>query len=127
MVAISIIILVICGLLALVVLAQNPKGGGLAAGFTGAQQIGGVQRTADFLEKGTWTLAGALMVLCLISAGLQNTSSSEMDELDTPALDAAPADEGADAGDDVPAEDANAPAGDASAPAGEATPPATPQ
>jgi preprotein translocase subunit SecG len=127
MVAISIIILVICGLLALVVLAQNPKGGGLAAGFTGAQQIGGVQRTADFLEKGTWTLAGALMVLCLISAGLQNTSSSEMDELDTPALDAAPADEGAAAGDDVPAEDANAPAGDASAPAGEATPPATPQ
>jgi preprotein translocase subunit SecG len=53
--------------LALVVLAQNPKGGGLAAGFGGAQQIGGVQRTADFLEKSTWTLATALMVLCLIS------------------------------------------------------------
>jgi protein translocase SecG subunit len=51
----------------LVVLAQNPKGGGLAAGFTGAQQIGGVQRTADFMEKATWTLAGlALMVLCLV-------------------------------------------------------------
>lgn len=71
MVVISIIILVICLFLALFVLAQNPKGGGLAAGFTGAQQIGGVQRTADFLEKGTWTLACALMVLCLFSAGLQ--------------------------------------------------------
>ena len=56
MVAISILILLVCGLLALVVLAQNPKGGGLAAGFTGAQQIGGVQRTADFLENrpGHW-------------------------------------------------------------------------
>ena len=76
MVAISIIILIICGLLALVVLAQNPKGGGLASGFTGASQIGGVQRTADFLEKSTWTLSGALMVLCLVSAGLQGGSSS---------------------------------------------------
>ncbi len=84
MVAISIIILIVCGLLALVVLAQNPKGGGLAAGFTGAQQIGGVQRTADFLEKGTWTLAGALMVLCLVSASLQNSGPGTMDELDTP-------------------------------------------
>jgi preprotein translocase subunit SecG len=85
MVAISIIILIICGLLALVVLAQNPKGGGLAAGFTGAQQIGGVQRTADFLEKSTWTLSGALMVLCLVSAGLQGGGSSVItDDLDGP-------------------------------------------
>ena len=85
MVAISIIILIICVLLALVVLAQNPKGGGLASGFTGAQQIGGVQRTADFLEKGTWTLAGSLMVLCLVSAGLQDRGSAvQFNELDTP-------------------------------------------
>jgi preprotein translocase subunit SecG len=83
MVAISIIILIICALLALVVLAQNPKGGGLAAGFTGAQQIGGVQRTADFLEKGTWTLATALMVLCLVSAGLQDSGNAIVDDLDT--------------------------------------------
>lgn len=64
---ISVLIIIVAALLALVVLAQNPKGGGLAAGFGGAQQIGGVQRTADFLEKSTWTLATALMVLCLIS------------------------------------------------------------
>ncbi len=82
--AISIIILIICALLALVVLAQNPKGGGLAAGFTGAQQIGGVQRTSDFLEKSTWTLATALMVLCLVSAGLQgNQTGIILDEFDT--------------------------------------------
>jgi len=71
-------------LLALVVLAQNPKGGGLASGFTGASQIGGVQRTADFLEKSTWTLASSLMVLCLVSTSLQTTGSAQMDELDAP-------------------------------------------
>lgn len=74
---ISIIIIIVCALLALVVLAQNPKGGGLAAGFTGAQQIGGVQRTADFLEKGTWTMAGALMVLCLISTAMQGGATGD--------------------------------------------------
>ena len=81
---ISILILIICFLLALVVLAQNPKGGGLASGFTGAQQIGGVQRTADFLEKGTWTMAGALMVLCLVSSAFKPEGSSLVDDLDTP-------------------------------------------
>ncbi len=91
MVAISIIILILCALLALVVLAQNPKGGGLAAGFTGAQQIGGVQRTADFLEKSTWTLASAIMVLCLVSAGLQGGGSAmELDDLDGPIEQVAP-------------------------------------
>jgi preprotein translocase subunit SecG len=99
-------IFIVCGLLALVVLAQNPKGGGLAAGFTGAQQIGGVQRTADFLEKGTWTLAGTLMVLCLVSASIQTTATAEMDELDTPAseiVDQAPSAEEVPAG-EVPTE-----------------------
>lgn len=83
MVAISIIIIILSVLLALVVLAQNPKGGGLAAGFTGAQQIGGVQRTADFMEKATWTLAGAVMILCLVSASLQHTTVTG-DSLDAP-------------------------------------------
>lgn len=69
---IYILIIVVAALLALVVLAQNPKGGGLAAGFTGAQQIGGVQRTADFLEKSTWTLAAMLMILCLVNANPRN-------------------------------------------------------
>lgn len=83
MVAISIIIIILAVLLGLVVLAQNPKGGGLAAGFTGASQIGGVQRTADFMEKATWTLAVAVMALCLVSASLQNTTPAG-DNLDAP-------------------------------------------
>ncbi|HOP42471.1 MAG: preprotein translocase subunit SecG [Flavobacteriales bacterium] len=92
MVAISILILIVCFLLALVVLAQNPKGGGLAAGFTGAQQIGGVQRTADFLEKSSWTLAVALMVLCLIASSIKPEASDLASELDAPS---APVTEGA--------------------------------
>jgi preprotein translocase subunit SecG len=61
----TLIMFVAC-LLGLAILIQDPKGGGLAQGFTGAQPIGGVQRTANFLEKSTWTLAAGLMVLCLI-------------------------------------------------------------
>lgn len=83
MVAISIIIIILAVLLGLVVLAQNPKGGGLATGFTGASQIGGVQRTADFMEKSTWTLAGTLMLLCLVSASMQHTTVAG-DSLDAP-------------------------------------------
>lgn len=106
MVAISIIILILCALLALVVLAQNPKGGGLAAGFTGAQQIGGVQRTADFLEKGTWTFAGLLMALCLVSAGLQHEENKDMNGMDATTVDQTTND-GA-ATDDQPGDDAGA-------------------
>ena len=53
----------------LVVLVQNPKGGGLGAGFGGgaSNAMGGVQRTTDFLEKATWGLAIALLVLSLFS------------------------------------------------------------
>lgn len=65
---IIVLILVVCFLLAAVILVQNSKGGGLAAGFQGASQIGGVQKTADFLEKATWYLTVALFVLCLASA-----------------------------------------------------------
>jgi|TARA_B110000091_G_scaffold203143_1_gene236326 preprotein translocase subunit SecG len=61
------VILVICFLLGVVILVQNPKGGGLATGFQGASQFGGVQKTADFLVKATWYLTGALFVLCIVA------------------------------------------------------------
>ena len=63
---ISILILAVSVLLGLIVLVQNPKGGGLAANFTGAgSQFMGVRQTADFLEKASWSLAVALLVLSL--------------------------------------------------------------
>ncbi len=54
-------------LLVLVVLAQNSKGGGLSSQFggAGASQVIGVKKTGDFLEKATWGLAVAIMVLTL--------------------------------------------------------------
>ena len=60
--AIIVFIVLICVLLALVVLIQNSKGGGLASGFSSSNQIMGVRKTTDVLEKLTWGLAIALMV-----------------------------------------------------------------
>lgn len=64
---ISILIVLVCILLILVVLVQNSKGGGLASSFSSSNQVMGVRKTADFLEKATWTLAIALLALSLIS------------------------------------------------------------
>ncbi|HQA76121.1 MAG TPA: preprotein translocase subunit SecG [Salinivirgaceae bacterium] len=64
---VTILIFIVCILLILIVLVQNSKGGGLAANFTGNTQTMGVRKTADFLEKATWTLAGIFFVLCVLS------------------------------------------------------------
>ncbi len=72
---IFVLIILVCVFLALIVLIQNPKGGGLDSSFQSANQIGGVKRTADFLEKSTWSLAIGLFVLCLVSAGMQERGS----------------------------------------------------
>ncbi len=64
---VSVLILITCVLLALVVLVQNSKGGGLASNFSSSNQFMGVRKTADFLEKATWTLAVVLLVLSLAS------------------------------------------------------------
>ena len=50
-------------------MVQNPKGGGLSSSFGGggAQQMGGVQKTTDFLDRSTWILGAVLLVLILLS------------------------------------------------------------
>ena len=63
----SILILITCALLLLVILVQNPKGGGLSSTFGEGNQFMGVKKTSDFLEKSTWTLALALVALTLVS------------------------------------------------------------
>jgi preprotein translocase subunit SecG len=60
-----ILAILVCVLLGAIVLIQNPKGGGLTSNFSSQSQLMGVQKTGDFLEKGTWILAIALMVLSL--------------------------------------------------------------
>ena len=72
-----ILILIACVVLTLIVLVQNPKGGGLAGNIAGfSNQFMGVKQTTDVLEKGTWIFAGVIAVLCIVSnifiAGARN-------------------------------------------------------
>lgn len=62
------LIIIVSVLLILIVLVQESKGGGLASNFSSSNQVMGVRKTTDFLEKATWTLAVALLVLSLIAS-----------------------------------------------------------
>ncbi len=56
-------------ILGLIILIQNPKGGGLSSSFGGiGNQLMGVKQTTDVLEKGTWLFAGIVAVLCITSS-----------------------------------------------------------
>ena len=64
-----ILIILACAILGLIILVQNPKGGGLAGNVGGfSNQLMGVKQTTDVLEKGTWVLAVVVALLCLFSA-----------------------------------------------------------
>ena len=94
---IVILILIVSVLLALIVLVQNSKGGGLVSNFGGANQMMGVRQTTDFLEKATWTMGGILVVLCLISSitlpknSKEGTPKSEVSSQVEAVLPSAPA------------------------------------
>ncbi len=51
-----------------IVLIQESKGGGLASNFASYNQIGGVRKTTDFIEKMTWGLAAAMVVISVACA-----------------------------------------------------------
>jgi preprotein translocase subunit SecG len=79
----SVLILLAAIFLILIVLVQNSKGGGLASNFQSSNQFMGVRRTADFLEKSTWTLATvllALSVLASISISTRDTQEGSLIE-----------------------------------------------
>lgn len=67
--ALTVLIAIIGVLLILAVLIQNPKGGGVDTTFGGnqANQMFGAAKSADFIEKATWYLAAALIILCIIT------------------------------------------------------------
>lgn len=73
---IDILIIAACILLILVVLIQDSKGGGLTSSFGSSNQILGVRRTTDFLEKATWTFAILVIALSLASGFVGGSSSS---------------------------------------------------
>lgn len=94
-IALSIVIVIACVLLTLVVLAQNSKGGGLAANFGAGNQTFGVRQTADLLEKLTWILAGVILVLSVacsfFTADRNSTSIDVTKKIEAATNTAAPA------------------------------------
>lgn len=85
-----ILIMILSVLLIIIIMAQNPKGGGLSSTFGGASSAQfGVQRTNDFMEKATWTLGTAIVVLILLSVVLTAKPSVQMQP--APAAKTAPA------------------------------------
>ena len=85
-----VLITIVCFLLMIVIMVQNPKGGGLSSSVGGSQMLGGVQKTTDFLDKSTWTLATILIVLILLSSlsfsgSLSDTNSKIIKETETAA------------------------------------------
>ncbi|PCJ66341.1 MAG: preprotein translocase subunit SecG [Bacteroidetes bacterium] len=82
-------------LLIFAVLIQNPKGGGIAANFSAANQIAGVKKTNEFIEKATWTLAIALFVFAIGSRFVYSTNTEKtnefLEQIDEANIDVAPA------------------------------------
>lgn len=82
---ISVIVILISILLILIVLVQNSKGGGLASNFASTNQIMGVRKTTDYLEKATWTLAGALLLMSFVSVAVlpkeEMSATSQIDRV----------------------------------------------
>lgn len=102
-----VLIMIVAFLLVVVIMVQNPKGGGLSSSFGGAgggAQIGGVQKTSDFLDKSTWTLATIMLALILFSnvfiMGGKGLESKTFDESAIPAVPTTeiPANTGSDTG-----------------------------
>lgn len=71
-----ILIVLVSVLMCGIVMIQNSKGGGLAAGFNSSNQIMGVRKTTDFLEKATWTLAALIVVISIAAAYTLPTKSA---------------------------------------------------
>jgi preprotein translocase subunit SecG len=84
-----VILIVIAALLMIgIVLIQESKGGGLASQFSGYNQIGGVRKTTDFIEKTTWGLAAFMVIIsvaCAYVAPQATNDSSVMENYQAPA------------------------------------------
>ncbi len=81
---VNVLVVLVSIILILIVLVQNSKGGGLSANFSSSNQVMGVRKTTDFLEKATWTFAGLLLVLAFVAVMVMPkdnvVNGSEIDE-----------------------------------------------
>jgi len=82
-------------LLAFIVLIQESKGGGLASSFASSNQIMGVRKTTDFVEKATWTLAGLLVVFSVFATFCISEPTQESVTVDYKATQTQPVSQGA--------------------------------
>jgi len=132
-----VILIVIAAVLMIgIVLIQESKGGGLSSSFAGYNQVAGVRKTTDFIEKATWSLAAIMVVISVACAWVAPTASADqsvMENVENPVTnphnlpgfgasqqkDAAAPAEGAAAPAEAPAAPAEAPAA-TEAPAAEA-------
>ncbi len=73
----TVLIVIAAILLTLLVLVQNSKGGGLAAGFNSGNQVMGVRKTTDFLEKATWTLIALIVLFSIFAVGMSKHLGEE--------------------------------------------------
>lgn len=90
-----VLIIIVSFLLGIVILVQNSKGGGLSSGFAASNQIMGVRKTTDFLEKLTWGFAITMLVLAIVgnfviprNTGTSNASIIEDQIQNVPAAQA---------------------------------------
>ena len=74
--AIVILIVAASVLMCLIVLIQESKGGGLASGFADNNSMLGVRKTTDVIEKTTWGLAAAMVILSILSVAFLTTPKS---------------------------------------------------
>ena len=83
-----VILIVIAAILMIgIVLIQESKGGGLSSSFAGYNQVAGVRKTTDFIEKATWSLAAAMVIISVICAWVAptaTTDSSVMENIENP-------------------------------------------
>jgi len=113
---ILVILIVIAAILMVgIVLIQESKGGGLASNFASYNQIGGVRKTTDFIEKATWTLAGFMVVVSIGCAWVAPKGSSENSLLDKVEINTATSPINANGQEASPLQD-DAPATDATQP-----------
>ena len=83
-----VILIVIAAILMIgIVLIQESKGGGLSSSFAGYNQVAGVRKTTDFIEKATWGLAAAMVIISIVCAWVAPTASADqsvMENIENP-------------------------------------------
>ena len=86
------LIIIFSVVLGLIVLIQNPKGGGLSGSFGGVgNQLMGVKQTTDVLEKGTWIFAALVGILCIVSPAFIPASNAGSNKASEKLMETAPA------------------------------------